>query len=98
MTNVMLVRSSNESELKHGRPAEVVVSDLALNSKFFLQNANTNKYFQGIERWTCELERALVFYDVQEALYICRWLGLTDVRIISNLENADRAEALQAVA
>lgn len=94
----MLVQSSNQTESTHGRPAEVVVSNLALNSRFFLQNANTNKFFQGIERWTYDFERALVFYDVQEALYICRWLGLTDVRIISNAEDSDRVDALQAVA
>jgi hypothetical protein len=80
------------------KTSEVVISNLGLNSKFFLQNAQTNRFFQGIERWTNEAQRALVFYDVQEALYICRWLGLTDVRIVSDLDSVDHMNALQAVA
>jgi hypothetical protein len=93
----MLVQSSNTTEA-YGGTAEVIVSNLALNSKFHVQSTVTNRFFQGIERWTNELERALVFYDVQEALYICRWLGLTDVRIVSDLDNVDSAEALRCVA
>ena len=90
----MLDQSSNTT-VTSSRGAEVVVSNLGLHSKFFLQNAHTNRFFQGIERWTENFERALVFYDVQEALYICRWLGLTDVRIVSDVDSSD---ALQAVA
>jgi len=93
----MLVRSSNNA-LKSTRTAEVVVSNMALQSKFLLQEANTNHFFQGIERWTNNPDRALVFYDVQEALYICRWLGLTDVRIVSDLEQVDSAAGLACVA
>ncbi|MGZ4974543.1 MAG: hypothetical protein ACXWDN_17425 [Limisphaerales bacterium] len=99
MSIVMLGQSSNNNvALKSAQPAEVVVSNFALQSKFFLQQANTNRYFQGIERWTNEPDRALVFYDVQEALYICRWLGLTDVRIVSDLEHVDCVSALACVA
>ena len=92
----MLAQSCIDSE--NGRATEVVVSDVGLHSKFVLQHANTNRFFQGIERWTNDSDRALVFYDVQDAQYICRWLGLTDVRIVSDLDNVDRAEGLQAVA
>ena len=89
----MLAQSSNNV----AGTAEVVVSNLALHSKFFLQQAHSHHFFQGIERWTNDPDRALVFYDVQEALYICRWLGLSDVRIVSDLDHADSA-ALECVA
>jgi hypothetical protein len=94
----MLDQSCNNIALKSARPAEVVVSNLALQSKFILQEAHTNHFFQGIERWTNDPDRALIFYDVQEALYICRWLGLSDVRIVSNLEQVDNVAALACVA
>jgi hypothetical protein len=95
----MLNHSSNN--LTVARPTksvDVVVSDLALQSKFFLQDAHSHRFFQGIERWTIDPTRALVFYDVQEALYICRWLGLNDVRIVSDLDHNDNADALSWVA
>jgi hypothetical protein len=94
----MLATSSNNVALKSARTAEVVVSNFALQSKFFLQQAHSNRFFQGIERWTNDPDRALVFYDVQEALYICRWLGLSDVRIVSDLEQVDSAAVLACVA
>jgi hypothetical protein len=91
----MLAQSSKECVNGRG---SVVVSGLGLHSKFFLQHAHTNRFFQGIERWTNDSDRALIFYDVQDALYICRWLGLNDVRIVSDFDNVDRSEGLQAVA
>jgi hypothetical protein len=94
----MLVESSTQVMRTAATPAEVVVSNLALHSKFFLQDARTNRFFQGIERWTNTSARALVFYDVQEALYICRWLGLSDMRIVSDLDDVESAHALRAVA
>ncbi|MDB6059705.1 MAG: hypothetical protein JWO95_3549 [Verrucomicrobiales bacterium] len=94
----MLVQSSNNIALKTAGTADVVVSNLALHSKFFLQQAHSHHFFQGIERWTNDPDRALVFYDVQEALYICRWLGLSEVRIDSDLDQVDSAAALAHVA
>jgi hypothetical protein len=78
-------------------PAKVSPT-VALHSKFFVQDPRTNRYFQGIDRWTNDCDRALVFYDVQEATYICRWLGMNEVRIISDLDNVDSMRALPCVA
>jgi len=77
-------------------PIEAVISPL--QTHFYLQHSATGCYFQGIERWTHELDRSMVFYDVSEALYICRWLGLSDVRIVSDFELLDTVEALPCVA
>jgi hypothetical protein len=93
-----MLAQSSKPIVTDAKTSEVVVSNFGLHSKFFLQSAQTNRYFQGIERWTNEAQRALVFYDVHEALYICRWLGLTDVRIVSDLDSVDHMNALQAVA
>jgi hypothetical protein len=94
----MLAQSSTELMPTTVRPSEVVVSNLTLHSKLFLQDAHTNRFFQGIDRWTTQADRALVFYDVNEALYICRWLGLRDIRIVSDFDNVDNEDALRAVA
>jgi hypothetical protein len=93
----MLVQSSTEITTDSTDFSEVVVANSTVNSKFFLQDAHTERYFQGIERWTGNSDRALVFYDVHEALYICRWLGLSGVRIVSDFE-INNGESLRAVA
>jgi hypothetical protein len=87
----MLLESSNNTVQKSGKPAGVVVSNLALQSQFFLQDAHSDRFFQGIDRWTADPRRALIFYDVQEALYICRWLGMSDVRIVTDAPNISEA-------
>ena len=73
----MLLQSSNNTAVKATKATGVVVSNLALQSQFYLQDAHSDRFFQGIDRWTADPRRALIFYDVQEALYICRWLGLS---------------------